>query len=168
VAGQLRQVGLEVGGVDRFERLARSQVELLPPRRAQVVVERVSYERVAEAKPAGRSGDVVEDALGDRLVECVEQLVAGKAADPSEGIQPELPAQNRRGHEQVPAAPGEPPEPASDHRAHSRRNSQQLVRRGDTAFGVQQPHHLADEERIAFGLGVDRLDLLRWRLHTGR
>ena len=52
VPRQLGKVGLEIGGVDRLERLTGLLVQLQPPRPGQLVVERVPDECVTEAKPA--------------------------------------------------------------------------------------------------------------------
>ena len=69
--------------------------------RGQLVVERVADQRVPEAQPAGRSRDTpISDALGDRLVEHVEQLAERQAAEPREHIQPELPPEDRGRGEQ--------------------------------------------------------------------
>ena len=81
-----------------------------------------------------------------------------------ERVEAELPAHDRGGGEQAPAAVGEAPHALSDDHADPRRDAQMRSGLGETALGVEQAHHLGDEERIALGLGMDRLHQPRRRL----
>ena len=98
----------------------------------------------------------------------VQQLVARELAEPRERVEPELPAHHGRGDEQVAAGLREPRHALADHGPDSRRDAQVRVRVGDAALGIQEAHDLRHEERIPFGLGVDRLDQLGRGLGPGR
>ena len=62
-------------------------MQLDAPRRGQLVVKRLADQSVAEAQPPRATGNRREDARFYRLVEHVEELIAGEFAQPFEGIQ---------------------------------------------------------------------------------
>ena len=79
VARELGQVRLDVGRVELLQRLARLPVELDPPRRREVVVERVPDEGMTKAQPAGCARHFVHDAFRHGFVQDVQHFVSADA-----------------------------------------------------------------------------------------
>ena len=75
-------------------------------------------------------------------------------------IEPELPAEDGRGREQLATGRREAPQALADHRPNARRNPQRGARLVEASLGVEQAHDLGHEERVALCLGVDRRDEL--------
>ena len=77
---ELGEMGLEVLRVDGLEGSRGVLVAAYPLRGWELLVERVPDQRVTESQPGRRSGNLADHALGDRLVENLEQLRRGKPA----------------------------------------------------------------------------------------
>ena len=160
---------LRIVRVQRLERLADVAVEPQPSRRRQLVVQRIPDEHVDEAEPPRRARGLGDDAAHDRLVEDVEEGVEIAFARPREGFQVELAPEHRREHKFAEARVGEVTQTAPDRVAHARRDRDPGVDARDfvqPAFGRKQLQDLADEERVAVGLAVDRRDQIGGRLET--
>jgi hypothetical protein len=123
---------------------------------------------VAEAKPAGRPRHLAENTLGHGLVEDVERLVGREPTEPYKSLEIELPSQDGGGHEQVPAALGEPSHAPADHGANASRDAQLGVGVGDASLAGEQAHDLRHEERVALGLSMDGRDRPVRGLDPGR
>ena len=159
--GQLGQVRRQVPAVDELEGIAGFPVELDPARGGQVVVQGVPDEGVSEAKAAVRSGHLGDDALGHRVVEHAEQLVELEAPQLRQRLQVELAPEDGGEHERAAAVLRQAPDPPGDHGPHSGRDVEPRSRVAETAFGLEQSHHLGHEQRVSLGLRVDRFDQLR-------
>ena len=169
---ELPEVWLEVAGVQLLEDLPEPAVEPDAPGGRHRVVERVADQRVREAQAAQAAGHVRDDAGVGRLVEHVQQVVAGEFAPALERLEAELAPDHRREREDAAAVVGEPLQATLDHVTHTlgnRQPPQGLTHRGlETPFVHQQTHHLANEERIAFCLAVDSDDDVAWREDSRR
>src|SRR5262245_47230387 len=144
-------------------------MQLHTSRRGQLVVERLPDQRVREAQALASTWHWRKHARRHSLIEHVEQLVRLKLAQPRERIEPELAAEHGSEREHGHALVGQTPQPPSDHLAYTLRNAQRQERAEiDVGFQAslsgKQMHDLADEERIAFSLCVDRRDQLFWGL----
>jgi hypothetical protein len=168
VPRELGHVGRGIGRVDRLQRLAGAPVELELACRCEVVVDRVPDQLVTEPKPAGRSRRRLDDPLGHRLVEYVEQRVAGKVAETTQRIEPELAADDRGRDEQLPAALGEAGDALPDHRSEPGRHAQLGRRVLDPPLGLEQSHRLHHEQRVALRAFVDPVRQRRRRPDWGR
>ena len=156
-------MGSRLAAVERLERLDRLTVQPDAAGAREPVVERVTDEDVLEAQPAGAPGEIREDAVGDRLVGQVEQLVFGDIAHVNERRERELAAEHRGEHEHPVALVREVREPARDHVAQASRHGAPTFsgRRGIDALCRKQAHDLPHEQRIALGFLVQRRDQLR-------
>ena len=155
VVGQLGEVPVELGGVDRLERFGHAAVKAHPVSRRELVVEHLADERVREPEVAGSAGDVRERLRSEGLPERVrEPLPAPPRPTHCEHVACELAADDGRDGEHPPAVLREQAEALRHHRPDPQRD------RIEPALRRQQAHELADEERVAFGPIVDRGDQL--------
>ena len=93
---ELREMGVEVRGVQRLEGLADLPVELYPATPRQAVVGGVPDQGVGEAHAADRAGNLRDDARLDSLVEQLEDGATLESADTRQRIEIELAAEHRR------------------------------------------------------------------------
>ena len=148
---------LEVAGVDRprAPRRRAGGARILPGRR-QLVVERVPDQRVAEAqapgdagrrrgsaRPAPRRGRRAASSRGSSLSRI--SASSSNSRPITDAVTSTLAARLRQPLHTLP-----------DDDAHARRDAQMRVGVGDPPLAVEQAHDLADEQRVALGLGVDR------------
>ena len=112
---------------------------------------------VGEAHAADRAGDLRDDARLDRLVEQLEDGAALESADTRQRIEIELAAEHRGKREKPVALVREVAQAAADHLPHALRDGKRRRRRlVKASLRGEQPHDLADEQRVALGLGVHR------------
>ena len=159
-----RQLGEAAFHLHRLalDRLADLAVQAHAACRGHVLVERLAHDGVREAVVLGRVRLLDDQAGGDRLVEQVEELVALALADDLERVEVELPPEDRRDREHLVAVVGEVLQPPADDLADALRDPDAPAAGGvglvEPALGREQAHDLADEERVALGLAVHRLD----------
>ena len=156
-AGVLRELGhpRRVGRAgEPLERRRGLRVQAHPARARDAVVERVAEQHVLEAQALGRARDVREQPGGDRLVEPREQRLVLAGGERREQVAGKLPPEHRREHEQLAALRREVGDPPCDDVAQARRHRETL--RGRSALDRQQPHELADEQRVALRPLVQR------------
>ena len=153
VARQLGQVGAGVAGVEVLERLGHRAVQAQPPRRGEVLVERVADKDVGEAQPPARLGHGADEPGLGRLVEGREHLVLVPPGDGADDVGVELAADHGGQCEQLAAGVGLALQAPADRLDHAARDGEPVRRR--PALGRQQPSDLAREQRVALGLRVD-------------
>ncbi len=126
-------------------------------------------ERIAAGLPGGP-----DQPRGDRLVGGLAQLRLRDVADPGDQLAVELAADRRGDGQRAVGRLREPVEAAADHLADALRDVE-LPRAGGGGRVLGQPplageqaDDLAEEERVALGLGVDRLGEAGRRLDPGR
>ncbi len=151
VVRELGQVRPRIGAAERLERVHDTTVQPHAPRARQALVERVPDDHVREAQPSRAAGDLGDDARRERLVERLEHRVLRYAGELSEDVRPELAADDRCEHQRVAAGNGEVGDPAGDHVADALRH-----RRPGGALDGHEAHDLADEQRVAVRVRVQR------------
>jgi Glycosyltransferase sugar-binding region containing DXD motif len=115
------------------------------------VVQSVANEDVGESEAPRGTGKVGNGAGLDRLVERFEQAFLRHVTQPSERTELELPSKHRRKHQYAVALVGEVREATGDDIANA-------LWDGDSrpswlnAFHSEQPHRLANEERVSLSL----------------
>ena len=147
-------------------------MELEPPRRRKIVVERLAHQLVSErvAAPLRRK-------LGDHAHRCclaqeVEKPGGCQPARSLEQVQVELPPDHGRDPERRDRLAGEACDAAADQRADLLRNAEEgvldrLVEACERVLGGEQADDLADEEGVASGDLVQPRDCLPRRGRTG-
>ena len=147
-----------------FDLFRDATVDPGAPARRQVLVQRVLHERVSERVLVGP--DVVHQRGRDGAVEDVEHGVFVRVRDGGEQAEPEVPADHRRGAQRSLGLRAEARNTFADHLAHAHRQSRRddLVRGpaplgpfGDRSGFEEMAHDLRGEERVAVGLGGDRV-----------
>ena len=113
-----------------------------------------------EAVAPGRAPRFADDACGGRFVQHLEQAIPRYLPHALESIDAELPPDDRRNGEHAIAVVGEAVEALADHLADALGDLDaprlHLLRPLDAALRDQEIDDLADEERVALGLPVDR------------
>jgi hypothetical protein len=153
VLGELGQVRLGIGRVQRLEGLGDRAVQANPPRGREVLVQRVAHQDVRETQAPARLGHRPHEPGGGRFVESVEQVVLLQPADAGDHVGIELTADHGGEGEHLTAPIGLPLQAAPDH-FHDSLGDREPARRG-LAPGGEQAADLLGEEGIAVGLGVD-------------
>ena len=104
-----------------------------------------------------------------RLVEQLEDGATLESADTRQRIEIELAAEHRGQGEKPVALVREMAQTAADHLPHALRDRKRRHRRlVQASLRGEQPHDLADEERVAVGLGVHRRAQVRLRTRRAR
>ena len=155
----VRQLGLAGGGP--LERLADGGVQAGTAGGRQVAVERLADEAVDEAERSGRSGRLLQQLHGQRLVEALQEVGAPDPGRALERGELEL-APLDRGHlERLEDLRAQRQQTPADGVAHAVGQRQALAQRlVDAALGHEQAHDLVGVERVALGQRVQRLDEL--------
>ena len=166
---ELGQMGLRIGGVEILQRVSNLMVKLRPPGAGERVVRGVPDEGMLEQDSTGGAGYRSDDTSAHGLVEDAEELIATAAAHSFEHLEVKFTTEHGGKREHVEARRGEVTKPATDHFADSLRDGELLDRAGlEAALLDEQAHHFADEERIALGLGLNRIDERLGRSTAGR
>src|SRR5439155_16702425 len=169
VVRELGQMGLRIGGVEILQRVSNLMVKLRPPGAGERVVRGVPDEGMREQDSTGGTGYCSDDTSAHGLVEDAEELIATAAAHSFERLEVKFTTEHGGEREHVEARRGEVTKPATDHLADSLRDAELLDRAGlEAALLDEQAHHFADEERIALGLGLDRVNERLGRSTAGR
>ena len=163
---ELGEVRVGVAGIEAFQRLANLPVQAHSPGGREVVIEGVTHQDVGEAQPTARPRNLADQSRDLGLLERIEDLVLGEAADSLERIDAELTSDDRGEHEQVPAAIGRGLQPAADRLGHARRDGQRLPM--SHVLVAQQASSLDGEERVALASLMDTLDELGWERSPSR
>ena len=157
VVRELSEMGVEIGGVAGLEDLADLPMELYPATAGQAMVRGVPDQGVRESHASDHVGHLRDDADLDRLVEQLEDGITLEPSDAGQRIDLELATEYRAEGEQPVASIREVAQATADHLSHALGNRQS--RRGRLAKASlrgQQPQDLADEQWIAFGLGMQQ------------
>ena len=154
VMRELGEMRIELGRVDGLERLAHAAMQLDPPSPGQTVIGGVPDQGVREAHAADRAWDLGDHARFGRLVEQVQDGAALEPADARQGVEIELAPEDRGQREQLVAVVRQVAQPAADRLADAVRDGQRRLR--ELPLPAEQPHDLADEQRVALGLGEHR------------
>jgi hypothetical protein len=164
---ELGEVRFRIGGMDGLERVARAPVQVRTPGGAQLEVERVANQDMGEGDAVARARGVDQHALGDGLLQEVDHPRARQSRKLRQLADPEDAAEDRGLHQQLVACPGQVTESTSGRLANALGNDQPGTRLVNATFRQEQAHDLADEERVAFGLHVDRGEHVVRRLFVG-
>ena len=157
VVRELAQVTVEVAGVDLLEGLAELEVERDPTRGGHLRQQGLAYERMREGVTP-RTARGFDEPAADRLGERRVDPFAVELGDALDHVGAKLAPAHRGDAEDVVGVAGEAVEATADHLAHPLRDrhlAPGLVL-AEPPLGRHQPDHLADEERVAAGLFVDR------------
>ena len=149
-----------VGRPQPLQRLPGAGVPAAAAQQADLVVQRLLDQRVAEPQPA-RLG-LLDQAGDQRGVEAVERLLLVQVADVEQHVDVDLAALHGGQPEQRVRARGQPRDPAADDVADAFRDGL-----ADVAAGAGQPGGLADVERVAVGARHDGVDDLGGELGGG-
>ena len=90
--GELGEVRIEVAAVNLLEGGADPPVQLRPPARFELAVQRIAHEHVLEGERVGDGAAGADRSAVDRLVEHVEEQMLGPVDDHPEDRQGERPA----------------------------------------------------------------------------
>jgi hypothetical protein len=171
VVGQLGQMRFEVARVRLLERGTNAAVQLHTATGGELVVQGVPDQHVREAHPTGLARHVRDDPLPGSFVENLEELLTAHLAHSFERDEVELPPEHRGENKDEPAVVRQVSQPAADHRPHAFRDHPPpgfgVGDRFERLFGRQQPHHLSDEEGVAFGRAMNGADEVCRRLAVG-
>src|SRR5262245_27320754 len=88
--GDLREMWLEIGGVHLLERRGCLAMVLHPPRRGELLGQGVANQHVREPQTVRIRRDFADDALRDRFIEGVVQVLLRKRAEALEHVDPDL------------------------------------------------------------------------------
>ena len=94
--GQLRQMRIGIGAVERLQRLTGAGVKSSSMRRWKLVVERVPDEGMRESKAAVGSRYLAHHPRRNGLVHHLLEHLAGQPTDLLQWLDTELPAEHRR------------------------------------------------------------------------
>src|SRR5436309_6028461 len=108
--------------VQRFESLYDLTVQLPPSCRLQAVVEGVPDEDMGEAPASGRSRDVCDNALSNRLGEQLDERLVIELTQVRERVEIELAAEHRGQAQDAVALLRQVAQAATDHLGHVRRD----------------------------------------------
>ena len=87
---ELRQVRLDVLGVDRFEHLACPAVQLEPASCRELLIKDIADQRVRKSESADRARDVRNDGGRYGLVQDREQIFGGETCEATQSLDREL------------------------------------------------------------------------------
>jgi hypothetical protein len=157
--------------MQRLDRLADRTMQAAAPCRAQFVVQRHPDQVVGELVTSFRR--LLDDMRGDAFVQSVQQAVVG---GPPRGVQQqverEVPADHRGEPKHVVARCRQQIEAPADDLLHAfgdaHRRRQRRQRCAEHTLLLQEPHDLAEEERIPLGLRVQGRSEPRRRPRPGR
>src|SRR5207249_11320181 len=94
VVCQLRQVRFSALPVKALQRLAHPPVQASPMRRRDLLVQRLPDQDMGEAQSCERPWDLADDPSGNRLVQCLQDLVGFHVHDTAQRVEIELPAED--------------------------------------------------------------------------
>ena len=170
VAGRLGGGGVAA----RVQRLAQDRgdgaVEPGPRGRRDVVVDRVADDRVGEPEAPGRVGPDLHEPAGERRFERLGDRLARQRADPGHPRDRERAPHHTGDRQHLAGGRRERFEPLPDDLAHAvgHRQRQRRAVTAQVAALREQPHQLAQEERVAGRAVVQRARGVRRQLGARR
>jgi hypothetical protein len=156
VARDLGKMRIEILAVHALEQATHFTVELEPPGRRKIVIERLPHELVREGVTVRRGGKLGDDAQRHCVVNHVEEPSRGQPAPALEQVQIELAPEDGSDPENRHRLTGQGGHAAADQRANLLRHASERVRarRVEALQGVlgsEKPDDLSQEEGIALG-----------------
>src|SRR5437763_9856707 len=111
---------------------------------------------MGESQTAAAARNVCDDPRLHRLVERFQKLVFRDLSDMGKRFEPELPAEDGSEDENAVALLGQVPEPPGDDVVDALRDRELLFVTVEMSLGREQPHDLADEQRVSFRFLMNR------------